>query len=64
MSTTSKPRVDVSERSAALPVAPASGERQELVPLQGAALVANSGVALNVDWVDSVLVDLRKSMAP
>jgi deoxyribose-phosphate aldolase len=56
MTPTSRQRFDVSERTADLPVVPASGERQELVRQQDSALVANSGVALNVDWVDSVRI--------
>jgi deoxyribose-phosphate aldolase len=39
-----------------LPVV-AGGERQELVPAPGAALVANTGMALNVDWVESVRIN-------
>ena len=50
-------RIDVSERRPDLPLAASGGERQELVHLQGPALVANSGVALNVDWVDSVRIN-------
>ena len=48
---------DVSERRPDLPVVAPGGERQELVHLQGPALVANSGVTLNVDWVDSVRIN-------
>lgn len=49
-------RLNVSRRRPDLPVVEAGGPRQELVHL-GSALAANSGVALNVDWVDSVRIN-------
>jgi len=57
MTSSREQRIDVSERRPDLPLAAPGGERQELVHLQGPALVANSGVALNVDWVDSVRIN-------
>jgi deoxyribose-phosphate aldolase len=48
---------DVNERRPDLPVVVPRGERQELVPLEVPALVANIGVTLNVDWVDSVRIN-------
>ena len=57
MTSSREQRIDVSERRPDLPLTAPGGERQELVHLQGPALVANSGVALNVDWVDSVRIN-------
>ena len=47
----------MNERRPDLPVVVPRGERQELVPLEVPALVANIGVTLNVDWVDSVRIN-------
>src|SRR5215813_8504188 len=48
--------LDGSQRRPDLPVAEAGSERQELVHL-GPALAAKPGVALNVDWVQSVRIN-------
>ncbi|MBV8740438.1 MAG: deoxyribose-phosphate aldolase [Sinobacteraceae bacterium] len=56
MTSSGEQHIDVSERGADLTVAAGDG-RLQLVPVPGPALLANSGVPLNVDWIDSVRIN-------
>ena len=56
MTSSGEQHIDVSERGADLPGAAGDG-RLQLVPVPGPALLANSGVPLNVDWIDSVRIN-------
>jgi deoxyribose-phosphate aldolase len=55
--TSSTQQLDVSERIAEQPVVAPDDRRELVTPLQGRALVANTGIPLNLDWVDSVRIN-------
>ena len=57
MTTSTQQRLAVSERIAEQPVVAPDDRRELVTPLQGRALVANTGIPLNLDWVDSVRIN-------
>jgi deoxyribose-phosphate aldolase len=57
MTSSTQQRLDVSERIAEQPVVAPDDRRELVTQLQGRALVANTGIPLNLDWVDSVRIN-------
>jgi deoxyribose-phosphate aldolase len=57
MTSSTQQRLDVSERIAEQPVVAPHDRRELVTQLQGRALVANTGIPLNLDWVDSVRIN-------
>ena len=57
MTTSTQQRLAVSERIAEQPVVAPDDRRELVTQLQGRALVANTGIPLNLDWVDSVRIN-------
>src|SRR5215831_7245430 len=50
-------RLDVNERMAEVPAVATTGQRGAVLQLQGRALVANTGIPLNLNWVDGVRIN-------
>src|SRR6516164_7738784 len=49
--------LDVKERMAAVPAVATTGQRAAVLQLQGRALVANTGIPLDLDWVEGVRIN-------
>jgi deoxyribose-phosphate aldolase len=57
MTSSTQQRLAVSERIREQPVVAPDDRRELVTQLQGRALVANTGIPLNLDWVDSVRIN-------
>jgi deoxyribose-phosphate aldolase len=57
MTPSTQQRLDVTERMEELPVVAPTGQRELVMQLQGRALVANTGIPLNLDWIDRVRIN-------
>jgi deoxyribose-phosphate aldolase len=50
-------RLDVNERMEQVPAVATTGQRAAVLQLQGRALVANTGIPLDLDWVEGVRIN-------
>src|SRR5437868_5099696 len=57
MSPPTPQRLEVREQMAELPLVAPTGQREPIMQLQGRALEVNTGIPLNLDWIDGVRIN-------